>query len=245
MIGREEVKNTGLSSRDLLSKHRSHCLLIMSKAKSGNESDFLDWYQGVYQEKIVSDKQVLKGQLYEQHEVDITLGRHKPIPFHYMAIYDLCLDGAEQSEVLINTILTLHNEEPSAEEPAVWLYYPVSEKVGRDSTSKPSLLTLAFARGREGQEQVFKEFYATQHIRHALQVPALVSGQCFEKTVFQQPGALDTPYSTIAIYEQEGSPESIIESFKSLPPGSLPFPTLDPACFAEWVYKPLGAENTR
>lgn len=103
------------------------------------------------------------------------------------------------------------------------------------------MLTLAFANGTPGQETEFREWYATRHIRHALNIPALVSGQCFERTQFQMPGAMNACFATIAVYEQEGSPESIIASFLSLPEGTLRFPMLDrsPGRFAEWSYRSL------
>jgi hypothetical protein len=64
-------------------------------------------------------------------------------------------------------------------------------------------------------------------------------GQCFARTLFQKPGALEAKFHTIALYEEEGAPESIIESFASLPKETLDFPTLHPARFAESVYRPL------
>jgi hypothetical protein len=43
----------------------------------------------------------------------------------------------------------------------------------------------------------------------------------------------------IAVYEQEGTPEEMLRSFESLPPGTLDFPAMDLTRFAEWVYRPL------
>jgi hypothetical protein len=72
-----------------------------------------------------------------------------------------------------------------------------------------------------------------------LNIPALVSGQCLERTQFQSPGALAADYSMIAVYEQEGTAEEMMRSFGALPPGTLGFPAMDLTRFAEWVYRPL------
>jgi hypothetical protein len=96
-----------------------------------------------------------------------------------------------------------------------------------------------FANAVPGQEAEFSEWYATRHIRHALNLPALVSGQCLQRALFQSPGALAADYATIAVYEQEGSAEQLMKSFSSVPPGTLDFPAMDLTRFAEWVYRPL------
>jgi hypothetical protein len=54
-----------------------------------------------------------------------------------------------------------------------------------------------------------------------------------------KPGATEACFSAIAVYEQEGSPQSIIESFKVIPPETFDFPTLDLARFSESVYRRL------
>jgi hypothetical protein len=230
-----------MSPLALLKKQRSHVLFVLSNAHAGREIAFLAWYQGVYRQAVSNIAGVLCVQHYEQHEVDITQGRYAPLPFHYLGLYDLSLDGVQAAEDLIEQITMLHREEAAAQAPATWLYYPVSEKVGRSPSAIPSMLTLAFANSVEGQEDDFREWYATRHIRHALNVPALVSGQCFERTQFQRAGARQATFSKIAVYEQEGTPESIIESFASLPQNTFEFPMLDDdvAHFAEWVYRPV------
>jgi hypothetical protein len=52
---------------------------------------------------------------------------------------------------------------------------------------------------------------------------------------------MEANYDTIALYEVEGTPESIIEANASLPKGTLDFPSLDISRprFFEWVYVPL------
>lgn len=225
----------------LLKQQCSHRLFVLSQMQAGQREQFLSWYQGEYS-KILSDHEnVLTVQQFEQHEVDVTQGHFSALAMPFLGVIELSLDGAEQAAGLIERIGQLHKAEPSALDCATWLYYPVSEKVGRDPLVEQSMLTLAFANAVPGTEFEFREWYCTKHIRHALKVPALVSGQCFELTNFQDPGALTPDYTIIAVYEQEGSPEQMIESFNSLPEDALEFPALDlaPGRFAEWVYRPL------
>jgi hypothetical protein len=101
------------------------------------------------------------------------------------------------------------------------------------------MLTLAFANGFADSEGEFREWYATRHIRHALNIPVLVSGQTFERTQFQRPGVLEAGFATIAVYEQVGPPEVILESFATLPEETFHFPSMDMSRFAEGVYRPV------
>jgi hypothetical protein len=223
----------------LLTKQRSHVLFVLSNAKVGRESVFLEWYRGTYHNQVLDDTNVLRGQQYEQHEKDITQGKYPRLPFHYLGLYELSLDGAQQAERLIERVTTLHSQQPAAEAPATWLYYPACEKIGRSPSVHPSPLTLAYANGVPSQENEFREWYATRHIRHAMNITALVSGQCFERTQFQRPGAMEAVFATIAVYEQQDSLEAILESAASLPPDTLRFPMLDRSRFAECVYLPV------
>jgi hypothetical protein len=227
------------SPLELLSEQRSHVLVVLSNPKAGADSSFRSWYLGRYQHEILALAPVLSGQQYEPHDVDVSRGRYPGLPFRYLGLYDLSIDGAHAALEVIERIRRLHARENSATVPATWLYYPVSERVGRAPAEPPSLLTLAFANAVPGQEAEFREWYATRHIRHALNIPALVSGQCLERTQFQSPGALAPDYNTIAIYEQEGTAEEMMRSFSSLPPGTLDFPAMDLTRFAEWVYRPV------
>jgi hypothetical protein len=226
---------------ELIKRQRSHILFALSEAKEGKEDAFLTWYCNAYRKAVRDTVGVLAAQHYDQHEVDITQGHHAPLPFRYLGIHEISVDGAEAASDFIELVTTLHRQQPAAQPPATWLYYPVSEKVGRAPAQQPSLLTLAFANPVEGQDAEFREWYATRHIRHAMNVPALVSGQCFGRTLFQRPGALEAKFQIIALYEQEGTPESILESFASLPAGTLDFPALNVARgrFAEAVYRPI------
>jgi hypothetical protein len=227
------------SPLELVSGQRSHVLVVLSNPKAGSEEVFRSWYLGPYQQEMLALTPVLSGQQYEPHELDVSRGRYPGLPFRYLALYDLSVDGARAALDVIESIRELHGEEKSATAPATWLYYPVSERVGRSSAARPSLLTLAFANAVPGQEGEFREWYVTRHIRHALNIPALVSGQCLERAQFQSPGSLTADYSMIAVYEQEGTPEEMMRSFNSLPPGTLYFPAMDLTRFAEWVYRPL------
>jgi len=235
------TKDTSTSLVELLQKQRSHVLFVSSNSRPGGAVSFLNWYRADCKKAALSITSVLSVRHYEQHEVDITGGRWPRPPFRYLALYDISVDGAEAAGEVIEQISSLHTERPDAEAPATWLYYPVSEKVGRAASAQPSLMTVAFANAVTGHEGEFREWYVTRHIRHALKIPALVSGQCFERTQLQRPGAQEASYAMIALYEQEGTPEAIIESFASLPEGTLRFPTMDlqPPRFAESVYRPL------
>lgn len=240
-----DTRYTDESPLALTKRQRSHILFVLSNARAGHEGSFVSWYQGAYCKAVRNIVGVLSTQHYERHEVDIDQGQHPPLPFQYLAFCEISVDGAQEAAPIIDQVATLHREEPVAEEPATWIYYPASEKVGRSAKNPPSHLTLAFANPVVGQEREFREWYATRHIRHALNIPALVSGQCLERTLFQRPGALEARFHTIAVYEQEGTAESIIESFNSLPESTFHFPMLDldRARFAEWVYRPLVASG--
>lgn len=223
----------------LLRKQRSHLLFVLSNPKARQESAFLGWYRGAFARYMLDQSNVLQGQQYEQHKSDITQGKYPRFPFHYLGLYELSVDGAPEAESMIERITASHSQQPAAEPPATWLYYPICEKVGRFAAVKPSALTLAYANGVPGQEGEFREWYATRHIRHAMNIPALVSGQCFERTLFQRPGAMQAVFAIIAVYEQEGTLEAILEAAAALPPGTLQFPMLDRSRFAECVYLPV------
>jgi hypothetical protein len=229
------------SPLQLLTTQYSHVLFVLNNSRAGRESQFLEWYQGTLRERVRSDETVLRAEHYEQHEVDITCGRHMPIPYRYLGLYHISIDGAEQSERLIDSVHSLFRDCEHADVPATWLFYPISEKVGRLPPTPSSMLTVAYANPTPGEEAAFREWYSTRHIRHALKIPALVSGQCFERTIFQRSGPADCGFTVTAIYEQEGTPEEIIESFATLPKDALSFPMLDRrrGRFRECVYRPI------
>lgn len=229
------------ASLALLREQRSHVLFVLSNGRAGHDAAFLKWYRGAYRNQLTNFPGVLTVGLYERHELDLTLGRYPPPPFRYLGLCDLSLDGAQAAEGMVEHVTALHRDQPAAEAPATWLYYPVSEKVGRSPPDLPAMLTLAFANAVAGRELEFREWYATRHIRHALNIPALVSGQCFERTQFQRSGALEPSFNTIAVYEQADTPQAILDSLNSIPKGVLDFPAMDPAPlrFAEAAYTPL------
>lgn len=228
------------SSLALLKGQRSHVLFVLSNPNNeSGRSAFIEWYRRHYRHRVLLQPGVLSAQHYEQDEADVTRGKYPRLPFRYLGIFELSLDGAEEAADIIDSIASLHREHPVAQAPATWLYYPAVEKVGRAAPIRPSMLTIAFANGVPGQEAEFREWYATRHIRHALNLPLLTSGQSFERTQFQKPGAMEVKFSIIAIYEQVGSTEALIESFNSIDRQLLRFPTMDKTRFTECSYRSL------
>lgn len=235
----ESQPQTRISSPEVLKAQRSHVLFVLSDAHAGQEAAFERWWQGAYREAVLGISGILSAQHYKQHEVDITQGRLPRAPHQYLGLYELSIDGAEAAAEAIEAITPLYEAEAAAQRPSMWLYYPVSEKVGSAPAQLPAMLTVAFANGLPGQEAGFREWYITRHIRHALNISALVSGQCFERTQFQSPGAAQADFSMIAVYEQVGSAEEFLESYAALPPGTLHFPMMDRVRFAESLFRPL------
>lgn len=238
MIEKVRASNAPLSLM-LAGRQRSHVLFVLSDSVDPQDARFLEWYRGPYRDEVGRSPAVVGVQHYRQHDVDITQGVMSRLPFRYLGIYQIVLDGAREATALIGKIAMLHEQQSFARSPATWLYYPLSEKVGRAPTSSPSMLTIAFANSTPGDDAEFQEWYATRHIRHALNVPELVSGQCFARTQFQSPGALEAKFQMIAVYEQEGTPADILKSFEVIPESVFQFPTLDTTRFAEWVYGPV------
>jgi hypothetical protein len=234
--------DTPASALQLAQRQRSHVMIVLTDAKPDFEGRYLKWLQGDYDVAVRRLAGVLTVRHYERHQIDITNGEYAPLPYRYLGIYEISVDGAEAAQSLIDEISRLHARTDTARAPATWIYYPLGEKVGVLQAPAPiSMLTIAFANGVPGQEAEFREWYVTRHIRHALNISALISGQCFERTLFQRPGAIPAKFQMIAIYEQQGTPESIAESFTSLPESTFAFPSMDVdrARFAESVYRAL------
>lgn len=227
-----------LSPLEIIKYQRSHLMLILSNAQNGQQQQFNRWNINLLQKKLAENNEVLNSRLFEKHEIDVTEGQYQDIPYQYLNIIELSIDGAQQVENLADQIMRWHLEEPSADQPVLWLFYPATERVGRPAGSEHPMLTLAFANALPNKDLDFREWYCTRHIRHALNVPQIVSGQCFERTIYQPTNSLPNEYSMIAIYEQEGTPEEMIKSFHRLPDEALDFPSLDLIKFAEWVYRP-------
>ena len=239
MPRKDAIQSATKKPLELIKTQRSHLLFVLSSAQLDQQGEFVSWSKNTLSTKLVGLKGVLSVNHFEKHEIDVTGGEYQQIPDNYLSIIELSLDGAEQAEPIVCQIEELYKTESSAGIPSTWLYYPISEKVGRSAIAGEGMLTLAFANALPGTDREFREWYCTRHIRHALNVPELVSGQCLELTNYQRPGARQPTYQIIAVYEQEGTPEAMIDSFQQLPDEILDFPTLDLINFAEWVYRPM------
>ena len=223
----------------LIKRQRSHLMVIFSNPQNQQEEQFVYWNHDSFYKKLAGFEMVLSHRMLEKHEVDVTEGEYQRIPFQYLTLVELSIDGAQQAEKLAENINQWHLEEPSADTAVIWIYYPACEKVGRPSGAEHNMLTFAFANALPNKEAEFQEWYCTRHIRHALYVPQIVSGQCYARTGFQPISSPPVEYSMIAIYEQEGTQQEMIESFHRLPDEIFDFPTLDLVNFAEWVYRPV------
>src|SRR5262249_21500564 len=158
------------SPLEMAAYQRSHVLLVLSTPKMGGGAEFLSWYKEAYREAVISLPGVLSLQLYAQNRIGITMGQNPRLPFDYLGFAHLSVDVAAEAEPVIEEIALLHKRQEAAEIPATWLYYPASERVGREAKVSPSVLTVAFANPVPGLEAQFREWYATRHIRHALSV---------------------------------------------------------------------------
>lgn len=224
----------------LLKYQRTHVLLIFTNATGDSEESFLSWYQYRYRAALLNRPEVLSLRHYRRHRVDVLQGRFPIIPYNYMGICEISVDGASAAQNLIDETAALHKASNVAEAPTTWLYYPVCEKVGSfdlEQGSTKALIAVAFANGYEGRETEFDEWYATRHIRHAMHVSAYANAQCFKRTQFQKTFGLEAIYSLIAIYELNREPEDIIRSFQALPIETFSFPSLDVSRFSEVVYQ--------
>ena len=232
-------------AEELVQKQRSHTLLVFCNAATGQKEQFLSWFKTDCLESVSTFDKVLSVQHYKEYPF-VLKERYKPIGFDCLSIVQLGLDGAEDALGLIERIKILYQNESSAGDVATWLYYPVSEKVGcNQANPAPSspIITIAFANAVKGRQAEFQEWYSTQHIRHALVIPALISGQRFELTEFQSSGAMASDYQTIAIYEQNDTPENMVASFPHIDPEKAAkvvwSPSGDLERFTEWAYQTL------
>ena len=236
---------------EAMKKQRSHNLYVFSNPASQSEQNdaYLDWFMGSFFDKLEMHNIVLSAQHYERQDFDITTGFSRPCNYRYLGIYELSLDGAQEAQGLIECIEDMHQTEQSAGESTCWLYYPISEKVGRTPKTPQQFLGIAFANGLPGHEDQFREWYSTQHIRHALNVPGIVSAQLFERAEFQTPGVTKPNHRIHAIYEQEGTVETLSEGLpltvEMIPPSANPNVTFDiesESGFSEWFYYPINRE---
>jgi len=235
----ESITTADVVSLAQLKEQASHLLFVHANA-GADVASFESWFNNAFKEMLSADKQILTARHYRQHETDITNGRHMRFPFNYLGVYALSIDGGAQAGPIIGRIRTAFGQAPTAAAPATWLYYPLGPQVGIGNPDAP-MITVAFANPKVGTEAEFREFYTTRHIRHALNVPVLVSGRCVERAQFQDAGTLAPDFQIMAIYEQVGPPEAIMAAFTKLPPGTLAFPMMDtsPGRFAECCYRAI------
>jgi hypothetical protein len=234
MVQESVVRNGALRASRL---QASHILLVHQNPIEGFEEQFENWFTGQHLYDASNLHHIFSARHYRQHEIDITCGRHAPMPYSYLGLYELALDGAEESLSVIDQLTTLHQRSNTSCGAAFWIYFPIGSKVGKNCPAAP-MLTVADANPVDGPEDEFREFYSTQHIRHALNIRALVSGQCFERSQFQHPGAEEVRFKVVALYEQVDGPEAIIAAFARLPKGTLDFPALNKmyGAFSECTY---------
>lgn len=242
MIVQLKLRQTQSPPLTLIKTQRSHNLCVFSNAVAGQKDEFLKWFKEDALKTVVDQNVVMSGRHFERKDYDITGGTSIPCDYDYIGLYELVLDGAHEAEPLLDTIFDLYRSQTFTAEPAVWLYYTVTEKTGRAPLStKPPFMSLAFANPVKGQEAVFREWYSTEHIRHALKIPTYVGSQRFELTDFQKSGSMVPGYESMTVYEQEGTIEDIIERLPELEPNAAPASrdVMDFDRFAEWVYYPL------
>jgi hypothetical protein len=218
---------------------RSHLLLVLSNPAPGQEPEFAGWFTGAYRDALGRIPAVLGSGLFEHDELDVTNGSHPRQPFGFLTVCELGIDGAEDAADTIAAIAALHRESGLAADPATWLYFPISEKAGA-STPDAAGLVIAFANAVPGHDDEFREWYSTRHIRHALYLPTLASGQCFERTLFQEPGAVALDHRLIAVYELTGSAQEFLGEIDGIDHALLAFPTMDPVHFSESAFRRIG-----
>ena len=234
------------SALEVAKYQASHILITLTNPVPEGKDMFLAWYKEGHHHAVAKLDNVLTAQHFEPHEIDIMQGAYPAPDYQYLGIYELCLDGAEQAQDIISFIHEAHKQESSADTPATWLYYPISEKVGRPAQISNPMVTLAFANGIPNSDDEFREWYCTRHLRHALHIPVFVNGQCFGPTGFQNEGSMALNSSLIALYEWEGGPQDYFDYLNSVSEEvgnklteMLSFPTLDTSRFGECVYRPI------
>ena len=89
----------------LLKCQRSHLLFVLSNANSGRKAEFVTWSKNSYLMSLEALDMVLTVNHFEKHEIDVTEGAYEEIDFDYLSIVELSLDGAEQSESIIDKIM--------------------------------------------------------------------------------------------------------------------------------------------
>jgi len=223
---------------DLVKRQRNFILLVLSNPAEGQGEAYKAWFTGPFRALLVAREEVLRARLYQADSVDITIGRFPALPMKHLALLDVSVDHADLAESLIDAIQGAHSKEASAKEAATWLYYPASEKYGLDRGDALTTMAVHYTNPVVGRETEFYEWFVTRMVPHAPIFAPLVSGQRFERTMFQKPGALAADYQTVGLYEQLGPSEQLIESFQK-PPTGPNFDALDVERFTETSYLPL------
>jgi hypothetical protein len=71
----------------------------------------------------------------------------------------------------------------------------------------------------EGREDEFNDWYTSQHVPDALQVPGFVAAQRFRLSATQRPGNSPYSFQYLTIYEMEGDLEVNLKALADAVPG--------------------------
>jgi hypothetical protein len=217
----------------------SYLLMVLGNAAAGKEGDFVAWFKSCFGNSLQDLPAVLRARTYQKDAIDVTWGRFRQIPMKYLALVLVLGDGPEDADGVRSFAQEAFAKEGSAGEVAIWLYYPVSERYGIDRGNIPTTVMIHYTNPVSGMEDEYSEWFNTRLLRHAAVFDPLVSGQRFERSLYQKPGALEPKYRTVALYDQAGSSERLIESFKNPPPDLMDMVSLDNESFTEAAYLPL------
>jgi hypothetical protein len=207
---------------DVLASQRTHVLFVLGEGETPPPAP-------------AADHPILRTRRYALSEVDVTRGHHVALPFRSLSIHELSVDGAEEAAPVIERLVA-----DAQGRVGTWLSFPLGEQVGTAAWDAP-YVTLAFANGYPGQEPEFREWYPTRHIRHAMAIPALTSGQCHLRTGYQHDTVAPLDFEIIALYEQTGTPEDFVTQIESIERGTFAFPAMDVTTgrFAESAWRRL------
>lgn len=217
----------------------SFLLLVLGNAAAGKDADFVAWFKDSFTDRLQRLPAVWRARVYARDSVDVTWGRFPLVPMKYLSLVDLLGDGPEAAHSVIDFVQDIYAKEKSAADVATWLYYPVSERYGIARGNIPTAVMIHYTNPVAGKETEYAEWFNTRLLRHAAMFDPLVSGQRFERSLYQKPGALEPTYQTVALYDQAGSSERLIEAFKIPPPDLPDMVSLDTGRFTESAYLPL------
>lgn len=219
--------------------HRSHLLIVLSNAAQEKKTEFRKWLKDNGLKGLFFGNQVLCVRSYAMHPVKVN-PHSPPLGFDFLTLFELCIDGTKEAGELISKIRSGFEDLSLAGKIATGLYYPVGEKTGCPGKGDARHITIAFSNPSPGCDHEFREWYTTQHIRHALVIPALLNGQVFEATRFQEGNAMAHDYQTIAIYDMGTTPEALMESIPNIDVSQMAWSKLgDFHRFTECFYERL------